>query len=99
MDYLGGEKGPFVLRRTQQREPAMRYFNQIYVDGAFVTPHGKNTVDLINPTNSEVIGKVTMGDEIDTRLAIAAAKKAFPSFSQTSTAERMDYLQRLHDSV
>ena len=77
----------------------MRQFNQIYVDGAFVAPHGKKTIDLINPTNNEVIGKVTMADEIDTRQAIAAAKKAFPSFSQTSKEERMDYLQRLHDSV
>jgi aldehyde dehydrogenase (NAD+) len=77
----------------------MRQFNQIYVDGAFVTPHGKKTIDLINPTNNEVIGKVTMADEIDTRQAIAAAKKAFASFSQTSAAERMGYLQRLHDSV
>src|SRR6202789_1461716 len=77
----------------------MRQFNQIYVDGAFVAPHGKKTIDLINPTNNEVIGKVTMADEIDTRQAIAAAKKAFASFSQTSAADRMDYLQRLHDSV
>ena len=77
----------------------MRQFNRIFVNGAFVTPHGRKTIDLINPTNNEVIGKVTMADEIDTRQAIAAAKKAFASFSQTSKEERMDYLQRLHDSV
>jgi aldehyde dehydrogenase (NAD+) len=77
----------------------MRHFNQIFVNGAFITPHGRTIIDLINPTNNEVIGKVTMADEIDTRQAIAAAKKAFPSFSQTSKEERMDYLQRLHDSV
>ena len=77
----------------------MRQFNRIFVNGAFITPHGRTTIDLINPTNNEVIGKVTMADEIDTRQAIAAAKKAFASFSQTSKEERMDYLQRLHDSV
>src|SRR5271156_961538 len=77
----------------------MRQFNQIYVDGAFITPHGKMTIDLINPTNNEVIGKVTMADEIDTRQAIAAARKALTSFSQTTKDVRMDYLQRLHDSV
>jgi hypothetical protein len=27
----------------------MRQFNQMYVNGAFVTPHGKATVDLVNP--------------------------------------------------
>ena len=44
----------------------MRQFNQIYVNGAFVTPHGKATVDLVNPTNNEAIGKVTLADETDT---------------------------------
>jgi len=77
----------------------MRQFNQMYVNGAFVTLHGKATVDLVNPTNNEVIGKVTLADETDMRQAIAAAKKAFTSFSQSTKEVRMDYLQRLHDSV
>src|SRR5271168_771604 len=77
----------------------MRQFTQMYVNGAFVTPHGKAIVDLVNPTNTEVIGKVTLADEIDARQAIAAAKKALASFSQTTKEVRMDYLQRLHDSV
>jgi aldehyde dehydrogenase (NAD+) len=77
----------------------MRQFNQMYVNGAFVIPHGKATVDLVNPTNNEVIGKVTLADEIDARQAIAAAKKALAPFSQTTKQVRMDYLQRLHDSV
>jgi aldehyde dehydrogenase (NAD+) len=77
----------------------MRQFNQIYINGAFVTPHGKAVIDLINPTNNEVIGKVTMADEVDTRQAVAAAKRALISFSQTTKEERMGYLQRLHDAV
>src|SRR5271163_2220412 len=77
----------------------MLQFNQMYVNGVFVTPHGKATVDLVNPTNNEVIGKVTLADAADMRQAIAAAKKAFTSFSQTTKEVRMDYLQRLHDSV
>ncbi len=77
----------------------MRQFNKIYINGQFVMPHGEQIVDLVNPTNNEVIGKVTMADEIDTRRAIAAAKQAFKTFSQTSTEERLDYLQRLHESV
>ena len=53
----------------------------------------------MNPTNDTVIGKVTMADEIDTRKAIAAAKEAFNTFSQSSKEYRMDCLQRLHDAV
>ena len=74
-------------------------FDRAYINGKFVTPHGTQVVDLVNPTNNTVIGKVTMADEIDTRQAIAAAKEAFNTFSQSSKEYRMDCLQRLHDAV
>ena len=77
----------------------VRAFDRAYINGKFVTPHGTQVVDLVNPTNNTVIGKVTMADEIDTRQAIAAAKEAFNTFSQSSKEYRMDCLQRLHDAV
>src|SRR5246500_5286883 len=77
----------------------VRAFDRAYINGKFVTPHGTQVVDLVNPTNNTVIGKVTMADEIDTRQAIAAAKDAFNTFSQTDKEYRMDCLQRLHDAV
>src|SRR5260221_5655819 len=77
----------------------VRAFDRAYINGKFVTPHGTQVVDLVNPTNNTVIGKVTMADEIDTRQAIAAAKEAFNTFSQSGKEYRMDCLQRLHDGV
>src|ERR1700749_5309579 len=77
----------------------VRAFDRAYINGKFVTPHGTQVVDLANPSNNAVIGKVTMADEIDTRQAIAAAKEAFNTFSQSSKEYRMDCLQRLHDAV
>jgi aldehyde dehydrogenase (NAD+) len=74
-------------------------FDRVYIDGAFVIPHGTRTVELINPTDNSVIGNVTMADDVDTRLAIAAARKAFAAFSRTSREVRMEYLQRLHAAV
>ena len=74
-------------------------FNRAYINGQFVTPHGTQLVDLVNPTNNRAIGKVTMADEIDTRQAIDAAKEALDTFSQTSKEYRMELLQRLHDAV
>src|ERR1700688_1551401 len=61
----------------------MKTFNTAFINGELVTPHGTTVVDLINPTNNEVIGKVTMCDEVDTRNAIAAANKAIKTWSQT----------------
>jgi aldehyde dehydrogenase (NAD+) len=77
----------------------VRAFDRAYINGKFVALHGTEVVDLVNPTNNTVIGKVTMADEIDTRQAIAAAKEAFNTFSQSSKEYRMDCLQRLHDAV
>lgn len=77
----------------------MKTIDKIYVNGAFVTPHGTELFDLINPSTNELIGQVTLGDEEDTRLAIASAKAAFKQFSKTTKAERITYLQRLHQAV
>src|ERR1700723_1073869 len=76
-----------------------RAFDRAYINGKFVTPHGTQVVDLVIPANNTVNRKVTMADEIDTRQAIAAAKEAFNTFSQSSKEYRMDCLQRLHDAV
>jgi aldehyde dehydrogenase (NAD+) len=70
-----------------------------YIDGAFIESHGQQVMDIIKPTNGQVIARVTLGDEEDTRQAIAAAKRAFASFSRTSKEERLRYLRRLHKAV
>jgi aldehyde dehydrogenase (NAD+) len=70
-----------------------------YIDGAFVESHGREVMDVIKPTNGKVIGRVTLGDEEDTRHAIAAAKHAFASFSRTAKEERLRYLRQLHEAV
>jgi acyl-CoA reductase-like NAD-dependent aldehyde dehydrogenase len=77
----------------------MRNIDKIYIDGAFVNPHGNEIFDLFNPTTGQVIGTVKLADEEDARLAIAAAKRAFPAFSRTSKAERIKMLKDLHDAV
>ena len=77
----------------------MRTIDQIYIDGAFVTPHGEEIADLFNPATEARIGTVRLGDEIDAQAAVAAARRAFPAFSRTSKAERIDMLRRLHAAV
>jgi aldehyde dehydrogenase (NAD+) len=70
-----------------------------YIDGAFVESHGREVMDIIKPTNGKVIARVTLGDEEDTRRAIAAAKRAFVTFGRTTKEERAGYLRRLHEAV
>src|SRR5580698_3111815 len=106
---IGGHREPSVkiaerhrrrtLMSSYETATPVRAFDHAYINGQFVTPHGKQLIDLVNPTNNKVIGKVTMADEIDTKNAIAAAKEAFDTFSQSIKEYRMDCLQRLHESV
>ena len=70
-----------------------------YIDGAFVECHGRELMDIINPTNGEVIAHVTLADEEDARRAIAAAKQVFPSFGRTTKEERSEILRNLHNAV
>ena len=73
----------------------MKTINKIYVNGEFVTPHATEILDIINPVNNQKVGVVTLGDEIDTQNAVAAAKEAFKTFSKTTREERIAYLEKL----
>ena len=70
-----------------------------YINGAFVESHGREVVDIIRPTDGQVIARATLGDEDDTRRAIAAAKRAFAIHSQTTKEERSKILRRLHEAA
>jgi aldehyde dehydrogenase (NAD+) len=75
---------------------AIRMFTTHYIDGAFVESHGREVMDVVRPTDGQVIARVTLGDEEDTRRAIAAAGRAFASFGRSSKEERQKILRRLH---
>ncbi|RVH51372.1 aldehyde dehydrogenase family protein [Sinorhizobium meliloti] len=77
----------------------MRNIDKIYINGSFVTPRGSETADLHNPSTEEKIGRVSLGGIEDAREAVAAAKRAFPAFSRTTKAERIEMLKRLNAAV
>src|ERR1700751_5454757 len=84
---------------TMTEKETIRTLTTHYIDGAFVESHGREVMDIINPTNGKIIARVTLADEEDARRAIAAAKRAFPSFGRTTKEERAKILRRLHEVV
>src|ERR1700716_4300921 len=88
-----------LAMETLAARDAVKTITTHYIDGAFVESHGREVMDIIKPTNGEVIARVTLGDEEDTRRAIAAAKRAFVTFGRTTKEERAGYLRRLHEAV
>jgi aldehyde dehydrogenase (NAD+) len=70
----------------------MREYLKFYIDGQWVAPTEARTADVINPATEEVSGRIALGTAADVDKAVAAARKAFASWSQTSRETRIDIL-------
>jgi aldehyde dehydrogenase (NAD+) len=73
----------------------MREHLEFYIDGQWVKPVQPKTLDVINPATEEPIGRISLGSAADVDKAVAAARKAFETFSQTSREERAALLERI----
>ncbi|MEC8969837.1 MAG: aldehyde dehydrogenase family protein [Actinomycetota bacterium] len=68
---------------------------QIYVGGNWVDSAGDGSIDVVNPSNEEVIGSVPDGVSADIDAAVAAAREAFPGWAATPLEERLGYIEKL----
>ena len=68
---------------------------QFYINGAWVKPSAAREHQVINPSTEQPCGTISLGGKADVDTAVAAAKKAFESFSQTTREERMALLQAI----
>jgi aldehyde dehydrogenase (NAD+) len=73
----------------------MSNLDKYYINGEWVVPLSKTKMNVINPANEDSIGEIILANELDVNLAVAAAKSAFSSFSQTSKEERLKLLKTL----
>ncbi|WGD29047.1 NAD-dependent succinate-semialdehyde dehydrogenase [Ancylobacter sp. WKF20] len=70
-----------------------------FIDGAWVPADSGATIDVTNPATGEVIGTVPNAGTAETKRAIAAADKAFASFSRTTADERAKMLRKLYAAI
>ena len=68
---------------------------KFYIDGAWVDPITPATLPVINPATEAAYTEISVGAAADVERAVAAARAAFPAFSQTSVAERLALLRRI----
>ncbi|OBH18982.1 hypothetical protein A5694_20180 [Mycolicibacter sinensis] len=73
----------------------MREYVKFYIDGQWVDPAEPKTLDVENPATEQVCGKIALGSAADVDRAVAAARRAFGGWSQTSRAERLDLMQAI----
>ena len=73
----------------------MQNAGKFYIDGTWVDPISTEKMDVINPATEAVIAQIPLANEDDVNLAVAAAKRAFVTYSQTTVDERLGMLERL----
>jgi aminomuconate-semialdehyde/2-hydroxymuconate-6-semialdehyde dehydrogenase len=70
-----------------------------FTDGQFTEPVGGKYLDNIEPATGKPYSQVADSDARDVELAVAAAEKAFPEWSQTSAGDRSRILLRIADLI
>lgn len=75
----------------------MKSYLKHYIDGAWVDSIGGTRHEVIDPATEQPCTEITLGSAADVDAAVAAARRAFESWSQTSVAERAALLSRIID--
>jgi aldehyde dehydrogenase (NAD+) len=66
-----------------------------YINGQWTAPAAANDFAVIDPSTEEQCAVISLGDEADTNAAVAAARAAFDSWSQTPKEERAALIRKL----
>ena len=69
-----------------------------YINGEWVEPNSKETLSVINPATEEVICDISLGNQTDLDIAVAAAKDAFIKYGKSSKEDRLNILERIISS-
>jgi len=91
MTDFRGLRGRVPCRRNQcEEKQTMSNSMKFYIDGAWVDPVTPKSLDVINPATEEAFAQISIGSAADVDLAVAAAKRAFTGWSQTTKQERLE---------
>jgi aldehyde dehydrogenase (NAD+) len=66
---------------------------KFYIDGRWVEPLKPATIEVVNPATEQTFTRISAGSAADVDRAVAAARRAFGEYSETSVAQRLDLLR------
>lgn len=66
-----------------------------FIDGRWTAPVTPGELEVINPADEQPFAVISLGSAADVDKAVAAARKAFDSWSRASREERLEYLEKL----
>ncbi len=75
--------------------------DRLFIDGEWVLPSGRSTIDVITPSTEELLVSVAEAQEADVNRAVAAARQAFDKgpWPRMSPQERAGYLHRFAEEI
>jgi aldehyde dehydrogenase (NAD+) len=76
----------------------MKDCRQFYINGKWVSPLSDRDFAVINPATEEPIATISLGSAADVDKAVAAARKAFGSYLETTIGDRLALLRRIIDA-
>jgi aldehyde dehydrogenase (NAD+) len=68
---------------------------KFYIDGAWVDPVTPRSRPVVNPATEQAMSDLALGPAADVDKAVAAARRAFETFSRTTRDERIALLTRI----
>jgi aldehyde dehydrogenase (NAD+) len=77
----------------------VKVYDKIYVDGAWVSPHGQGQLEVVDSTTEEVMASVPASDATDVDRAVKAARAAFDGWAATTPEERAKFLTRINEGL
>ena len=70
-------------------------YNKFFINGKWIEPAGRSTLDVINPANEKAFATISLGNADDVDSAAKAAKSAFDSWSNSSIEERKEIISNI----
>jgi aldehyde dehydrogenase (NAD+) len=73
----------------------VEHAEHFYIDGRWRACAAATRASVVNPATEQIIGQIALGSTDDVDAAVAAARRAFPAFSQTPVEDRVALLGRV----
>ncbi len=73
--------------------------DKLFIGGQWVAPSTRETIDVHSAGTGEVMGRIPAAGDKDAAAAVAAARGALESWSQTPVEKRAEYLQKISDGL
>ena len=70
-------------------------YNKFFINGKWIEPAGRSTLDVINPATEKAFATISLGNADDVDSAAKAAKSAFDSWSNSSIEERKEIISNI----